>query len=39
MDFIDLAKAMEKMGVARLSIRILVGTVPSAARMCKGWIG
>ena len=22
-----------------LSIRILVGTVPSAARMCKGWIG
>ena len=22
-----------------LSIRILVGTVPSAARMCRGWIG
>ena len=40
MDFIDLAKAMEKMGVATI-IYTDIGRDghSSAARMCKGWIG
>lgn len=39
MDFIDLAKAMEKMGVATIIYTDIGRDALSAARMCKGWIG
>ncbi len=39
MDFIDLAKAMEKMGVATIIYTDIGRDGTSAARMCKGWIG